>query len=298
MRLGDALADHRILRGAVFSWRWRISSFEFVLEQHLLPQRRHTALEAEQCHRRSSSHHRACRRMSPASQTASSKNTSLNSEVPVICSIGRTVIPGCSSPDQEETQTSVCATASPDRCVRSRSTKCDFVRQRSPDLLPVHAASLLRVASKRALRLYVRQIGAGAGLGVTLAPQFGPVATIPASRYFALLVVVAERDDRRARQPFADMPHVRPGHRHVRIPRGRSPAARSMQPRPPYSLRPADAGPAALRPGFCSQRLRSCGYMCSSPGPPRYFGCSNSPHQVGAFNQVGNFLAEAARLPR
>src|SRR5690606_14098708 len=47
-------------------------------------------------------------------------------------------------------------------------------------------------------------------------------------------------------------------------------------PRPPYSVgQPTQVQPPAAR--CCSQRLRSAGNICSSPGPPRNFSWANSP---------------------
>ena len=75
------------------------------------------------------------------------------------------------------------------------------VRERRPDLLPVDDPL---VAVEVGACLHVREVGAGVGLGVSLAPDLGAAEDAGEERPF--LGVGAEVDDGRPEQPLADDP--------------------------------------------------------------------------------------------
>ncbi len=88
--------------------------------------------------------------MSSAPQTASSKNTSLNSQVPVSCSMGRTVMPGWSMANRKN-PSPLCPTDSGSVRAMAKQYR-GFVGQGGPDLLPGERHWPL-APSKRALVL-------------------------------------------------------------------------------------------------------------------------------------------------
>src|SRR5207244_7063974 len=76
------------------------------------------------------------------------------------------------------------------------------VRERSPDLL---AGDHPFIAVELGARLHVGQVGTGIGLGVALAPQL--VARGDPGQEPTLLLLVAEVEDRRPAESFADAAH-------------------------------------------------------------------------------------------
>ena len=190
---------------------------------------------------------------------APSKKTSLNSDVPVICSIGRISMPGWRM-----------GTSRYDRpwwrwepgvgAAERRSTSRTSLRQRGPDLLPGDDPL---VAVEPARVVHVGQVGAGVGLGVALAPEL--LAAQDRRQEAALLLVGAEGEERRADQ-CSPMSPTRPGPRRGRTPRGRSPAGeRAGRAR---RARPASRGRSSPPRARCrSQAQPLVEGLVLAPGP-------------------------------
>ncbi|MNO74122.1 hypothetical protein D3C76_651080 [compost metagenome] len=133
---------------------------------------------------------------------------------------------------------------------RQDETPVGFVGQRGPHLLPADHPVLTAVIETRA-GLYVGQVRACAGLGITLAPE---LATAENARQQALaLLHAAKGGEGRADQPFADMAHAprtaRPGiffvENHLLADAQAAPAILRL---PPHA-NPAASGQFSL-PGF------------------------------------------------
>ena len=137
-----------------------------------------------------------------ASVRAPSKNTSLNSEVPVICRMGRTSTPALVHGDEKIGEPLV-----PRRLgvgATHHEAPVAPLGVGGPHLLARHHPL---VAVEHGPGLHVGEVRAGVGLGVALAPQLDPPAD--GVEEPGLLFVCAVGDQGRAQQPF---PHdVDPG---------------------------------------------------------------------------------------
>ena len=152
------------------------------------------------------------RRRGRASVRASSKKTSLNSAVPVICFSGRTSTPGWSIGTSRYDRP-LCAVG-----VRvgahHREAPLRAVRERRPHLLAVDDPL---VAVEHGARLHVRQVGAGVGLRVALAPQL--LDRLDLREEALLLRLGAVRDQRGREQALAEEAHTRRARSPSRTPR-------------------------------------------------------------------------------
>ena len=148
------------------------------------------------------------------------------------------------------------------------------VRERRPHLLAVDHP-LVAVEPRRAVLATLARSEPAFGLGVALAPQL--LAARDPGQEPLLLLVGAEVHDRRAEQTLADDADPARARRRGRTPRRRSPAGAAVTSRPPYSRRPAEAGPAVARRAPAPTPGAPRSSACSSPGPPRPRTTANSP---------------------
>ena len=133
---------------------------------------------------------------------APSKNTSLNSEVPVICRMGRTSTPGWSIGTSR--YDSPCGGSDVGVGAAHHEAPVRPLGVGGPHLL---AGDDPLVAVEHGLGLHVGEVGAGVGLGVALAPQLG--ARADGVEEAALLLVGAVGDEGGAEQALPH--HVDPG---------------------------------------------------------------------------------------
>ena len=198
---------------------------------------------------------------SAASVRASSKNTSLNSPPPVICTIGRTSTPGWSigtSRNDSPWCRGDCGIGA-----RDHEAPVRHVRERRPHLLTVDHP--LVAVELRACR-HVGEVGARVGLAVALAPPFvaaqdARAGTAPAAR--ACRTRSASGASR-----FSPMWLTRAGACARVYSSAQITCWSSVAPRPPDSTgQPRPMNPAL--PSSCSHATRTSKPTSSSPGPPR-----------------------------
>ena len=146
---------------------------------------------------RPSSPRRPGRARSPCAVRAPSKNTSLNSALPVICRSGRTSMPGWSI-GHEQVREAVVARRLGIGAAHDEAP-VGAVRERRPHLLAVDHPL---VAVEHGAGLDVREVGAGVRLGEALAPQL--LDRLDLREEPALLLVGAELDERRREQALAE----------------------------------------------------------------------------------------------
>ena len=201
MGVGNALANGRILRRAVFPGDAQ-HLVELVLEQHLLPQGGHPALETQQAH----GHLPALPRL--ADDVVGAANRLVEKHLVEFAGAGELLdgahgYAGLVHGQQEEPQPLV-----PHRLrvgAGDGKTVPGFVGQGGPDLLPGQAP-LAAGPVEAGFGPDVGQVRTGAGLGVALAPQ---VLTPQYARQVArLLRLAAEGDQRGAGEGFTDMAHA------------------------------------------------------------------------------------------
>lgn len=176
----------------------------------------------------------------------------------------------------------------PDRARRAAGDDEDpvgLVRERGPHLLPLQApAPVLVLPAARADR---RQVGAGAGLGVTLGPVFATFAD--AGQEATLLLGRAQRDQRRRGQGLADVAHApRPTGAHVFFMEGE--LQRQRQVAPAVFLGPAQADPAAAG-HFLLPLLAQRGIGLLVTRPAAMLQAGKAADEVGR-HPGGDFLAK------
>ena len=201
MGVGDALANGRVPRRAVFPGDAQ-HLVELVLEQHLLPQGGHAALETQQAH----GHLPALPRL--ADDVVGVTDRLVEKHLVEFAGAGELLdgahgYAGLVHGQQEEPQPLV-----PHRLrvgAGDGKTVPGFVGQGGPDLLPGQAP-LAAGLVEAGFGPDVGQVRTGAGLGVALAPQV--LAPQYARQVARLLRLAAEGDQRGAGEGFTDMAHA------------------------------------------------------------------------------------------